>query len=100
MEAVCTDSLLIQKCLKITNDFYILVESVLTKNMIARFLKFSRYIHHHKILLGNIFGLILKNKSFVGPLEEKVFWVEISNSQDMFISTKSTLGIFLTFKVK
>ena len=43
------------------------------------------YIHNHKILPENIFGLILKNKmaatsvfqfsarSFVGPLEQRVF---------------------------
>ena len=32
------------------------------KNIIARLLKFAGYIHNHKILSGNIFGLILKNK--------------------------------------
>ena len=32
------------------------------KKNIASLLKFARYIHDHKILLGNIFGLILKNK--------------------------------------
>ena len=32
------------------------------KNIIASLLKFAIYIHSHKILLGNIFGLILKNK--------------------------------------
>ena len=32
------------------------------KNIIASFLKFAGYIHNHKILPGNIFGLILKNK--------------------------------------
>ena len=32
------------------------------KNIIASFLKFAKYIHNHKILPGNIFGLILKNK--------------------------------------
>ena len=32
------------------------------KNIIASLLKFAGYIHSHKILLGNIFGLILKNK--------------------------------------
>ena len=49
----------------------------------GRLLKFSGYIHNHKILPGNIFGLILKNKmaatgvfrlsarSFVGPLEQR-----------------------------
>ena len=52
------------------------------KSIIASFLKFAGYIHNHKILPGNIFGLILKNKmaamgvfrlsarSFVGPLEQ------------------------------
>ena len=29
---------------------------------IASLLKFAGYIHSHKILPGNIFGLILKNK--------------------------------------
>ena len=32
------------------------------KNFIASLLKFAGYIHNHKILSGNIFGLILKNK--------------------------------------
>ena len=32
------------------------------KNIIASLLKFAGYIHSHKILPGNIFGLILKNK--------------------------------------
>ena len=32
------------------------------KNIIATLLKFTGYIHNHKILPGNIFGLILKNK--------------------------------------
>ena len=31
------------------------------KNIIASLLKFAGYIHNHKILPGNIFGLILKN---------------------------------------
>ena len=31
-------------------------------NTIASFLKFTGYIHNHKILPGNIFGPILKNK--------------------------------------
>ena len=47
-------------------------------------LKFTGYIHNHKILPGNIFGLILKNKMvatgvfrllariFVGPLEQRL----------------------------
>ena len=55
----------------------------------------------HKILPGNIFGLILKNKmatmgvfrlsakSFVGPLEQRALHFEISNLQDMFIITNS-----------
>ena len=32
------------------------------QNIIASLLKFAGYIHNHKILPGNIFGLILKNK--------------------------------------
>ena len=32
------------------------------KNIIASLLKYAGYIHNHKILPGNIFGLILKNK--------------------------------------
>ena len=32
------------------------------KNIIASLLKFAGYIHNHKILPGNIFGLTLKNK--------------------------------------
>ena len=32
------------------------------KNIIASLLKFAGYIHNHKILPENIFGLILKNK--------------------------------------
>ena len=32
------------------------------KSIIASLLKFAGYIHNHKILRGNIFGLILKNK--------------------------------------
>ena len=32
------------------------------KSIIGRDLKFAGYIPHYKILTGNIFGLILKNK--------------------------------------
>ena len=32
------------------------------KNIVASLLKFEGYIHNHKILPENIFGLILKNK--------------------------------------
>ena len=32
------------------------------KVIIGRDLKFAGYVHHYKILSGNIFGLILKNK--------------------------------------
>ena len=32
------------------------------KNIIASLLKFAGYIHSHKVLPGNIFGRILKNK--------------------------------------
>ena len=54
------------------------------QDIIGRLLKFSGYIHSHKILPGNIFGLILKNKmaatgifqlsprTFVSPLEQMV----------------------------
>ena len=38
------------------------------KNIIASLLKFAGYIHNHKILPGNIFGLILKNKMEQGLL--------------------------------
>ena len=48
------------------------------KNIIASFLKFAGYIHSHKILPGNIFGLILKikmaatlNKDFWWPFRAK-----------------------------
>ena len=33
------------------------------KGIRARDLKFAGYVPHYKILIGNIFGLILKNKS-------------------------------------
>ena len=36
--------------------------AALTKKKIIARLKFAGYIHNHKILPGNIFGLILKNK--------------------------------------
>ena len=32
------------------------------KDIIGRDLKFARYVPHYKILTGNIFGLILKDK--------------------------------------
>ena len=32
------------------------------KDIIASFLKFAVYINNHKMLSGNIFGLILRNK--------------------------------------
>ena len=32
------------------------------KGIIGRNLKFAEYVPHYKILIGNIFGLILKNK--------------------------------------
>ena len=38
------------------------VTALTKKNTIASLLKFAGYIHNHKILPGNIFGLILKNK--------------------------------------
>ena len=65
----------------VCRDF--LVTPLEAQVIIGRLLKFSGYIHYHKILPGNIFGLILKNKmaatgvfrlsarSFVGPLEQR-----------------------------
>ena len=44
---------------------------------IASLLKFAGYIHNHKILPGNIFGLILKNKmaaTGVFSIFSKDFW--------------------------
>ena len=42
---------------------YIIVLFPLTaKGIIGRDLKFAGYVPHYKILTGNIFGLILKNK--------------------------------------
>ena len=53
-------------------------------NILVSLLKFAGYIHNHKVLPGNIFGLILKNKmaatsvfqlsarTFDGPLEQRV----------------------------
>ena len=38
------------------------VTALTKKNVIASLLKFAGYIYNHKILPGNIFGLILKNK--------------------------------------
>ena len=35
---------------------------LMKKNIIATLLKFTGYIHNHKILTRSIFGLILKNK--------------------------------------
>ena len=34
----------------------------MSKGIIGRGLKFTAYVPHYKILIGNIFGLILKNK--------------------------------------
>ena len=45
----------------IFGDIFTLTE----KNIIATLLKFTEYIHSHKILPGNIFGLILKSKMAV-----------------------------------
>ena len=47
------------------------------KNIIASLLKFAGYIYDHKILPGNIFGLILKNKmATIGVFStfSKDFW--------------------------
>ena len=42
------------------------------KNIIASLLKFAGYIHNYKILPGNIFGLILKNRmAFCWPSRAK-----------------------------
>ena len=84
-----------------------------TKKITARLFKFTGYIHNRKILPGNIFGLILKNKmaatvvffrlsarSFVGPLEQRVLQAEISHLQDVFIIKKSRLGIFFNLILK
>ena len=38
------------------------VTALTKKYIIPSLLKFAGYIHNHKILPGNIFGLILKNK--------------------------------------
>ena len=38
------------------------VTALTRKKIIPSLLKFAGYIHNHKILPGNIFGLILKNK--------------------------------------
>ena len=32
------------------------------RSIIGRVAKFAGYVHHYKVLTGNIFGLILKNK--------------------------------------
>ena len=56
----------------------LLVINFTVLNIIASLLKFVGYIHNHKILLGNIFGLILKNKMAPhGPffdLKTRTFW--------------------------
>ena len=48
------------------------------KNIIARLLKFVGYIHNHKLLPGNIFRLILKNKmvamSIFSTLSKEFCW--------------------------
>ena len=41
---------------------YFTITTLTKKNFIASLLKFAAYIHNHKILPGNIFGFILKNK--------------------------------------
>ena len=38
------------------------ITALMKKNIIASFLKFAVYINNHKMLSGNIFGLILRNK--------------------------------------
>ena len=39
-----------------------MITALMKKNIIASFLKFAVYINNHKMLSGNIFGLILRNK--------------------------------------
>ena len=41
------------------------ITALMKKNIIASFLKFAVYINNHKMLSGNIFGLILRNKMAV-----------------------------------
>ena len=41
------------------------ISALTKKNIIARHLKLAGYIHNHKILPGNIFGPISKNKMAV-----------------------------------
>ena len=43
------------------------------KCIIGRDLKFTGYIPHYKILTGNIFGLILKNKAFLCSHEKCLY---------------------------
>ena len=71
------------------------------KNVIASLRKFTGYIHNFKILPGNIFGVILKNKmaatgvfftfskEFCWPSIPKGIIGRDLNSQDMFVITKS-----------
>ena len=62
----------------ITSDLTITVPT--KENIVASLLKFAEYIHHYKILLWNIFGCVLKNKTTItgifdflpGLLEQKV----------------------------
>ena len=46
-------------CINRCRDFIV---TALTKKIIASLLKIAGYIHNHKILPGNIFGLILKSQ--------------------------------------
>ena len=43
------------------------------ENILARLSRFEGYIHNHKMLPGNIFGLILKNKMAFFRLSAKEF---------------------------
>ena len=56
----------------------LVVTALTNKNIIASLLKFPGYIHNHKILPGNIFGLILKNKmasrDVYSTLSKDFFW--------------------------
>ena len=41
----------------------------------------------------------LKARTFVGPLEQRVLQVEISNSQNMFCITGNIFGLILKYKM-
>ena len=60
-------------------DFTLLCQRDITVTTLTKkFLKFAGYIHNQKILPGNIFGLILKNKmaarDVYSTLSKDFFW--------------------------